>query len=312
MKRQIVQSIRTEKKFIFPSGSDVLALNCYRIRKLLLTAAVSLAALSILTANAAEKSEELIDCEDLSMWTGKVLLNREIRRTGVFSFETFGKYPTETIVKDFIPVNPNNTYTLSCFMRSQNADKPASGYLGLRMYDKDKKAINHCNVGVYPDTQNELATAANSGDRHLLVKQNPNWLKIKQAKIAFNAPADYSDLPSFDLSAQVAEITPDGDRLKVTLKSPLKQAYPAGTAVRLHSPWSAPLYGIAKGWMPTEWKEFKTVLNGESEHGTPRDKFWRGTKYVKPFIWFGNWDKKPEEGARLLVDDIRFTVQSAD
>jgi hypothetical protein len=48
-------------------------------------------------------------------------------------------------------------------------------------------------------------------------------------------------------------------------------------------------------------------LQGISKFGTPANQFWKGTKYVKPFFDFGNWDRIPPKGARLLVDDITFT-----
>ncbi|MFA6930101.1 MAG: hypothetical protein WCT05_07220 [Lentisphaeria bacterium] len=261
--------------------------------------------LSLATMLARENSLPLIDSEDISAWSGKVLANREIKLSGEFSFETFGKYPTETIAKEFIPVSPDKTYSLSGFMRSLSADNPASGYLGLKMYDKDKRYIGICNVATLTK-QSALSAPAAIGDLQVLVKLNLEWLEIKHSAIAFNVQKDYSDLPNFDLSPQVSEFIQDGENLKVVLKSALKKDYPMGTLVRLHSPWGAPLYWIAQGWMTNEWQEFKTILKGEAEQGTSKNKFWQGTKYVKPFFWFGNWDRIPKEGARLLVDQIRF------
>lgn len=251
---------------------------------------------------------ELINDEDGAMWAGKVLLNREIKRSGEFSFESFGKYPTETIVQEFIQVNSNESYTLSCFMRSLNAEQPASAYFGLRMYDKDKRPIVICNVGAKANSESVLAAPAASGDQHLLVKAVDGWLGGGHAAVAFAVLPDYADLPNFAISAGIKEITAVGDTLKVELKAPLKMDFPAGTAVRLHSPWGAPFYWVANGWLSGEWQEFKTVIKGMAVSGTPADQFWTGTCYVKPFFWFGNWDKIPKEGARLLVDDIHFTV----
>jgi hypothetical protein len=61
--------------------------------------------------------------------------------------------------------------------------------------------------------------------------------------------------------------------------------------------------------MPAEWKQFSTAMSGEAQSGAPGDKFWPGTKYVRVFVWFGNYDKIPKEGARLLVDDITFVCR---
>lgn len=257
-------------------------------------------------AAAGEQPTELIPAEEPDFWTGKVLPNRDITHSGKFAFESFGPYPTETIVKEFIPVSPEKRYRLSCVMRSLDADKPASAYFGLRMYDQEKRPIAICQVGAKAGSESELAEPAAAGDRQLLVKPAPGWQDGGHAAVAFNVRPGYADLPNFEISAGISGIEAEGAFLKVSLKGPLARAYPAGTVVRLHSPWGAPLYWIAKGWMTAEWQEFATVLQGVAESGTPTDQFWAGTRYVKPFFWFGNWDKKPGDDARLLVDEIRF------
>jgi hypothetical protein len=48
-------------------------------------------------------------------------------------------------------------------------------------------------------------------------------------------------------------------------------------------------------------------LTGTADYGVSKTQFWKGTKYVKPFIRFGNWDRRPKRGAVLLVDDFTFT-----
>ena len=39
--------------------------------------------------------------------------------------------------------------------------------------------------------------------------------------------------------------------------------------------------------------------------------FWKGTAYVRPFIWFGNWNRLPKKGAKLLVDGFSMEEVSA-
>lgn len=251
-------------------------------------------------------SVDLIDCENPAEWAGKVLLNKKIKRSGQFSFETFGKYPTKTDFKKFIPINPDSTYTLTCYMRSLDPKQPASGYMGLYMYDKNKKLISIDTVFAYAGTESELTMPATKGTKEIVIKNNAKCLKYKVWKVAFNVKDNYADLPNFDLSPRVQTIISDGDNLKLTLFSSLKKDYKVGTKIRLHSPWSMPFYWAAKGWMTGEWKKFSITLKGIASSNIPKDKFWKGTKYVKPFVWFGNWDRKPKPGARLLIDDFSF------
>lgn len=253
-----------------------------------------------------EKSENLIDCENVTEWTGKVLLNKKIKRNGEFSFETFGKYQTKTVFKEFIPVDPESTYTLTCYMRSLDPKQPASGYMGLYMYDEKKRLIAYNKVAFYPGTDSELVALAAKGSKEIVIKKNTKYLKYKDWVVAFNAKKNYADQPNFDLSPRGKDIIVDGDNLKLTLRFPLKKDYKAGTKIRLHSPWGAPFYWAAQGWMPGEWKKFSVTLKGIANSGTPQDKFWSGTKYVKPFFWFANFSRIPKPGARLLVDDFSF------
>ncbi|MFA7231010.1 MAG: hypothetical protein WC071_07040 [Victivallaceae bacterium] len=256
---------------------------------------------------AAEKAQDLVNCKNPVEWEGMVKLNDQAKTNGS-SFEMYGKYPTELICKQMIPVDFNKTYKLSVWMRSLDKQFPASGYFGLHMYDKDKKPINYNNVSVLPATETTLATAAAKGSKEISVVKNEAWPKQKYSSVAFDIKDNYEDLPNFDL-ARVDKFVDDGTQYKVILKSPLKKDYPAETRVRLHAPWGTPFYWVASDWMPVEWKQFSTVMKGESQSGTPRDKFWKGTRYVRVFAWFGNYNRIPGKEARLLVDDIKFTCE---
>ena len=251
--------------------------------------------------------KNLIDCENPKLWKTKAKLNTEIKRSGKYSFETFGKYPTRTDFKKFIPVDPKKTYVLTSYMRSLAPKQPASGYMGLYMFDKNKKLIGYNQVAVYAGTESELIAPALKGSKEIIIKKNDKCLKLKYWAVAFNAKDKYADLPNSDLSPKGKTIKADGDKIKLTLLSPLKKDYKAGTKIRIHSPWGTPFYWGAQGWMPGEWKKFTVTLKGIAPYGVSNKHFWKGTKYVKPFIWFGNWNRRPKAGARLLVDDFTFT-----
>jgi len=275
-------------------------------RKVIVMFAIGIFMLDAIRAE--EKTQDLVNCENPAEWEGMVKYNDQVKRSGNTSFELYGEYRTEIICKQMIPIDFNKIYKLSVWMRTLDKQLPASGFFGLRMYDKDKKNININNVAVFPATETTLVTDAVKDSKELRVVKNNEWLKQKYSAIAFNIEDKYQDLPNFDIS-RVDKIIYEGGEYKVMLLAPLKKKYPAGTKVRLHSPFEVPFYWVASDWMPTEWKQFSATMKGEAQSGAPKDKFWKGTKYVRVFAWFGNYNRIPEKGARLLVDDIKFTCE---
>ena len=251
------------------------------------------------------KAQNLVNCEDPSEWKGMVKVNTQIKRYGKGSFELYGKYATKIISSRMIPIDMNKTYTFSAWMRTLDKQLPASANMGLFMYDKNKKPILMRNVGISQGTETTLSTSVAKGAKELRIVKNAKWLNRTHA-VAFNAEAEYQDLPNFDISSRIKNVIDEGEQYRIILSKALKRAYPAGTKVRLHFPFGVPFYLGADGWMPTEWKKFSVTMAGEALCGIPGNKFWQGTKYVRIFVWFGNWNRKPKKGARLLVDDIKF------
>lgn len=263
----------------------------------------------VLTVGRAPEARDLVDDENPADWEGDAKPNPEIKRSGKFSYELSGHYTASLISKEYLPVAPDKTYVLSARLRSLAAKTPASANMGLRMYDKDKRPIHIHHVAAIANTSTRLADAAAPGATELVLVRNADFISPEFSAVAFHAANDFSDLPNFDLSPEVIAHKEDGNRVRLTLKAPLEKAYPAGTAVRMHLPWGAPCYWVTDGWLDTEWKEITTVFRGEAPIGTSITQFWRGTRYVRPFVWFGNYNRTPEPGARLLIDEFRFTEQ---
>ena len=276
--------------------SDNIYINVFLLISILLSVEVATYA----------KSVDFVDSNDPSLWEGAVVVNSEVIHSKENSFELFGKYATEIITKDYIPIDMTKTYTLSAWLRTLDPNLPASGNIGLRLYDKDKREIKIANAAAFPGTESKLVGDATKGSKEFLVEKNPVYLKMKNVSVSFNAKDDYSDLPNYDNSPRIAKITDIGDSYKITLLAPMEKTYKAGTKIRLHQPWGAPLYWLKMGLYPAEWTNVTNTMKGEAKYGTPIDKFWRGTKYVRVFVWFGNWNLKPKDGAKLLISDIDF------
>ena len=255
---------------------------------------------------------DLVNCKDPAKWRGTVKINTEQMRSGKGCFELFdktvnGKAVGTEIESELIPIDTNKTYRLSCYMRSLDGTNLASGWFGLRMYDKDQKPITLMNLQFTKDSETRLAAPVVKGARELWIESNPKW--TGGGRIAFNIKDNYADLPNMDISQQIKDVVDEGQQRKVILQGPLSGNYPAGTRVRLHGPYAACLYWIAGGWMPTEWMECFTFIKGEAPMGCPATSFWKGTKYVKVYSSFGNYNAIPKPGAVLLVDDIHFVEE---
>lgn len=210
---------------------------------------------------------------------------------------------------NLIPVDINKSYKLEGWFRSVISEKPASAYFGLIMYDKDKRPIYLSNVLCFPALTAVLLEDVSAGQDTLVVSNTDGWESVKSGAIAFGAKQDLSDLPNFTTDAQYESFEKESDQkgVIVKLKKPLSASYPAGTNLRVHSPWSAPLYRVADEWIPFTWKKYETTLNGEALAEAPNNKFWRGTRYVQIFFELGNWDRIPEKGAKLQGENIFLT-----
>lgn len=210
---------------------------------------------------------------------------------------------------NWISIDPGKTYSLEGLFRSASCEKPASAYFGLIMYDKDKRPIYLAHVSTHPTTTAELAEAVEAGQKSLVVSRAETWPGVEYGAIAFGAKDDMSDLPNFSTSPQIdGVVRQDGtDKFTVKLKEPLQAAYPAGTQVRLHEPWTQPLFWVANEWVPSTWKKYEVKIGGEASFGAPMNQFWHGTRYVRVFFELGNWDKVPEDGAKLQCQDISFS-----
>ena len=269
--------------------------------------------LGVITLCAAPR-QLLLHPEKADSWTGKVEFAPGSARKGKGPcFVLYGSYPTALNYKELIPVSPDKAYILKASFRTMDPALPASAYLGVDVFDKNKRRIAYCNLQNLAGTES-VVVSAQKGKKFLIIRKFENFRKFRQFVVAFGARKDYSDIPNFDLSPRCKglKLDPSG-HLRVELHSPLQKEYAPGTPTRFHSPWNPGLYYLAQGWVPPGSGEERIVrLQGISTYpgatGSKNRnfKFWKGTAYVRPFIWFGNWNRIPRKGAKLLVDDFSF------
>ena len=272
-----------------------------------------LAAAQILCA-----AELLTETEDPASWSGMVKPAPGSARGKGPCFELYGKYPTALVYQKLIPIDPAKTYVLKVSFRSVSAELPASAYLGVEIYDAQKRLIAIRNVWVKAGSESAVV-CARAGEKSLTVRMIPDFAKFKACVVAFGAKKDGSDLPNFDLSSKCSGMKPDenGD-LRIELKQPLAKSYPAGTPTRFHAYYPHSMYDLVAGWVPAgRGSDHLVRLYSEGHEpggtGGKARKFWKGARYFRPYVWFGNWNRKPKPGAKLLVDSWSVTeIPSAE
>ena len=98
----------------------------------------------------------------------------------------------------------------------------------------------------------------------------------------------------------------EGNELKITLKKPMKKAYPADTCVRQHI-WSSDAI-IFTAPVTANWtKKSGTVTGLLGVNPYEKGRFWRGAVYFRPSFSVTPVTKDP-----IQIRNVRLTVKTAD
>lgn len=269
------------------------------IAALLCIAGIAVSAENLLKGGDAE------DAATVKKWGKDIAQNTEDKVSGKSSFQ-IDKKTIRAISPGYIEIDPEKTYKLSGSFKSAGKDKGRC-YFGLMMYNDKKRGISRNYLTYRAGTQTKLAEEAKAGDKVIKLADCSKWLlKHPRTLLAFGAKEDFSDLPNTDLSPSVTKIEKQGDVYEVTLKSPLKKNYPAGTEVRQHFRSGGYQYCAASNkQVPKEWTKYSGTVKGINPKGLSNKQFWPGTKYVRVII-FANYGAKKDEDCKTLFDDIVF------
>ncbi|MBR2373922.1 MAG: hypothetical protein IKA87_06795 [Lentisphaeria bacterium] len=163
--------------------------------------------------------------------------------------------------KKMIKIDPTKKYRVTCEMR-QTPGKKSDGklYFFIDSIDGANRSIVCDTVFAIPGSETVLAIHAKKGDKVIRVKDASKW-KNKWSRVAFNAKADFADLPNFDL-AVVTGIRQHGSVWELTLKEPLKNDYATGTALRNHSAGATYRYLWGAVKPGEQWTKLDTVIQG--------------------------------------------------
>lgn len=199
-----------------------------------------------------------------------------------FSFKNPGMFRS----KEMIKIDPAKKYGFTGEIR-KNPNAPTNHfYPGFELFDKDKKLILGCYVYTIKGTDTTLAKAAKAGESVISIKNGARWVAKPYHIVAFNA----GPLPHREFGGDsIKEVKRVGNVWNVTLKTPLKKDYPAGTKVRVHSNGA---YFYVDSLAPGDtWKTFgtKKTIQGVAKDRVENGKFWPGTVHARPFVQ-ANWN----------------------
>ena len=190
-----------------------------------------------------------------------------------------------------IKVNPEKKYVISAKIK-QFGEKPAYVWIGFLPYNaKGRSILSQHGFYTTKGSFTSLASAAVKGAKTITLKDASKWNKKKHYYVAFKAKKDMSDIPNFDVSDMISKIDKTGDVYTVTLKYPLKKAYPAGTMVRQHRSAGTYIY-MKSGKAPAEW----TVWKGKPAQG----KILRKATFIRPMVMINV--KKGSKSGALFTD----------
>ena len=204
-----------------------------------------------------------------------------------------------------IDIDINKKYLVSCEYRvTPGGTSKSRLYIAPVSYDKDGKIISAVGQNCYPGTFTALAAAAKKGDTVIKVKNAAKWV-VQWGFVAFNAKADFSDLPNYEL-VPFSAVKKNGDVWEITLKKPLDKAYPAGTAVREQragASYRYLSYGIPE---KTEWVKVSRIVTG-TKGETQKDSIssWRIGTAKAGLIIFVDGTPTDIELRNLRIEEVK-------
>jgi len=209
------------------------------------------------------------------------------------------QFNSQVLCSDFIEVKPQSRYLLKGAFRT-GREKSGDANFGLMLFDDEKRSIVPHLVNAIPGTESKLLADVKKGDTIIRLDNAESWIGKPGKIVVFGAKSGLSDLPNFDYEYPVASVKKSADSYEVEFARPLNRDHTAGILVRLHQDGGFMTCGFSREVFSSEWCEYQGMVFGDSRYGTPTERFWAGTKFVKIFI-------QVKSGNPVFFDDISFS-----
>ena len=176
-------------------------------------------------------------------------------------------------------IDPAKTYKFSMEVRRTPGSGEGTCYVGNWSISEKNVRMLPQHVMAAPGTDSTLAVDAQKGAKEIVIKRPAKWrddFKKVHWGVVFHAKADLSDLPNSTYNDLVSAEA-DGDNLKLTLRYPLRENYPAGTVTRFHSSGNGMYGGWCNKVVPEEWTTVTWKVGGIASTGNSARQWWHGT-----------------------------------
>ncbi len=203
-----------------------------------------------------------------------------------------GKGNIEIIYKNAMKIDTLKAYAFSGMFKTGAGSAPVKCYFGLSPLNDKGEQIKTNQINFVKGTETELAAECSPDSTVLKIKNGANWKPDQHYCIAFEADdsGTYSDLPNSKLSSGgILKVEKKDADYEVTMKTPCRVKYPAGTKIRVQSAGPSAIYGGSAGkTVSSEWTEFKGLVKPAEtiENMNVLVNWWPGVGKVKYFISF--------------------------
>ena len=180
--------------------------------------------------------------------------------------------PAQVVFPARFKVNPSKIYTLSGEFRSVSGEPTKDNmWFGFLCYDEQGREITSRSVTRVSRGLGEVAVEAPKGSKSIVLKSLPaGWEKLLETSryFAFDAKADRSDLPNFNLARYVAKSVTkrDDGTVEVKLANGLGAAVPAGTPVALNTEGDTYQF-VSRAKPGTDWVSLSGSFALKAESG---------------------------------------------
>ncbi|MBO7146378.1 MAG: hypothetical protein J6W81_01360 [Lentisphaeria bacterium] len=212
----------------------------------------------------------------------------------------------ELLSNQKLVLDPAKKYRLSGQFRLQSGS-PVRVWMGYNALDSKGRTIYPIYVLARSGTETELAEDVKPGDKVIKIKDGSKWnANSPYTLIAFNAKDDFSDLPNRAVDRIVKDgVKQNGGVWEITLKSPTKQKFAAGTKVRQHADGATHIWNAGHVDLKNQWVTARGILQGSVKVGNPRHKLWPGTKNVRLLIQVNGKPDSVTELRGIKIEEIQ-------
>lgn len=223
---------------------------------------------------------------------------------GIITFPS-GRFES---VKKLSSLAPSKSYRVSCRVRPVPGSNPVFAYIGFQQYEESGRALLPEYYRVIPNSQAKLLKNASAGSKIMEVSI-PHAFHANIVRygwmLALDTDGTAASVPNFQV-LRISEAACIENKVQLTLETPLKEDWNAGTPVCFHTGGPGMYSLLAGGQLPATWTTFSAMIEGFSTK-PENDKWWQDATSAALLFIFRNL---PNQTGRIAVEvsDIRLEV----